>query len=104
MIRRPPRSTLFPYTTLFRSGWLLLGYSLIFGIGVTAWSFVLPRISEQRALRTALVAMVGVCLGLFLLNHAGGESPAVRWTICSSTSLCFMVDSCFTPASHSLLA
>src|SRR5260370_15164230 len=29
MIRRPPRSTLFPYTTLFRSlaaeGWLLLG-------------------------------------------------------------------------------
>src|SRR3712207_6860621 len=22
MIRRPPRSTLFPYTTLFRSGWL----------------------------------------------------------------------------------
>src|SRR5256885_10811827 len=25
MIRRPPRSTLFPYTTLFRSGVLLLG-------------------------------------------------------------------------------
>src|SRR5256885_13074538 len=23
MIRRPPRSTLFPYTTLFRSRWLL---------------------------------------------------------------------------------
>src|SRR2546430_13057132 len=23
MIRRPPRSTLFPYTTLFRSGWEL---------------------------------------------------------------------------------
>src|SRR2546430_9168049 len=22
MIRRPPRSTLFPYTTLFRSGWM----------------------------------------------------------------------------------
>src|SRR5690349_23725408 len=25
MIRRPPRSTLFPYTTLFRSGFLLPG-------------------------------------------------------------------------------
>src|SRR2546428_8173506 len=25
MIRRPPRSTLFPYTTLFRSGKLLVG-------------------------------------------------------------------------------
>src|SRR2546427_6499600 len=32
MIRRPPRSTLFPYTTLFRSVWLLgsvLGFILI---------------------------------------------------------------------------
>src|SRR3989454_8682021 len=25
MIRRPPRSTLFPYTTLFRSRWIYLG-------------------------------------------------------------------------------
>src|SRR2546430_7516551 len=25
MIRRPPRSTLFPYTTLFRSHWIALG-------------------------------------------------------------------------------
>src|SRR2546426_9120680 len=24
MIRRPPRSTLFPYTTLFRSGWVIV--------------------------------------------------------------------------------
>src|SRR2546423_11321909 len=24
MIRRPPRSTLFPYTTLFRSGWFIV--------------------------------------------------------------------------------
>src|SRR2546429_1437592 len=24
MIRRPPRSTLFPYTTLFRSSWMVL--------------------------------------------------------------------------------
>src|SRR5690349_21933047 len=24
MVRRPPRSTLFPYTTLFRSTWILL--------------------------------------------------------------------------------
>src|SRR5256885_5059958 len=27
MIRRPPRSTLFPYTTLFRSGWAALDKS-----------------------------------------------------------------------------
>src|SRR3712207_7877483 len=29
MIRRPPRSTLFPYTTLFRSGQALLGAGLL---------------------------------------------------------------------------
>src|SRR5258708_16814696 len=37
MIRRPPRSTLFPYTTLFRSGeWLASGGSLrCTGPGIT---------------------------------------------------------------------
>lgn len=87
-----------------RVGWLLLGYSLIFGIGVTAWSFVLPRISEERALRIALAAMVGVCLGLFLLNHSAAESPANRFAIGTSTALCIMVESGFTPAALSLLA
>src|SRR3712207_9400173 len=42
MIRRPPRSTLFPYTTLFRSawpfgdrGWLLLGWLALAGWAAT---------------------------------------------------------------------
>src|SRR5688572_21130294 len=34
MIRRPPRSTLFPYTTLFRS---LLGVHCTFFIGIIFW-------------------------------------------------------------------
>ena len=87
-----------------RVGWLLLGYSLIFGIGVTAWSIVLPRMTEERALRIALVAMVGVCLGLFLLNHSRVEPPGVRWTIGILTALAIMVESGFTPAALSLLA
>src|SRR5258705_9394103 len=29
MIRRPPRSTLFPYTTLFRSGWWAVRGSVV---------------------------------------------------------------------------
>src|SRR2546430_9314417 len=33
MIRRPPRSTLFPYTTLFRSGDVAEGRDLISGKG-----------------------------------------------------------------------
>src|SRR2546427_8057281 len=39
MIRRPPRSTLFPYTTLFRSlkdGWLLNGAKMWITNGSTA--------------------------------------------------------------------
>src|SRR3712207_8122099 len=31
MIRRPPRSTLFPYTTLFRSEWLREEYNVLHG-------------------------------------------------------------------------
>src|ERR1019366_10820659 len=42
MIRRPPRSTLFPYTTLFRSGsaprWIFLGFALLGGVCAAARS------------------------------------------------------------------
>src|SRR5258708_27556704 len=31
MIRRPPRSTLFPYTTLFRSAWCTVGLAAFAG-------------------------------------------------------------------------
>src|SRR3712207_8677476 len=33
MIRRPPRSTLFPYTTLFRSRWQAVGAAAVLGVG-----------------------------------------------------------------------
>src|SRR5690349_23191831 len=37
MIRRPPRSTLFPYTTLFRSQAQALGYGLAGVSGHSGW-------------------------------------------------------------------
>src|SRR3712207_7584238 len=41
MIRRPPRSTLFPYTTLFRSGFLLAAFAVLPGLGaVLEWAVV----------------------------------------------------------------
>src|SRR3712207_9048113 len=43
MIRRPPRSTLFPYTTLFRSG--------VAGVGTLAGA-VWPRISHKKSKET----------------------------------------------------
>src|SRR5438477_2270839 len=42
MLRRPPRSTLFPYTTLFRSFWLVLG------IGVSVIALVYYLWSWER--------------------------------------------------------
>ncbi len=85
-----------------RVGWVLLGYSIVFGVGVTAWSFVLPHVPLQRALRVTLIAMLLVCGEFFLFNHIG--SGASRWFIGGLTALTIMVESGFTPAALSLLA
>src|SRR2546422_7582540 len=37
MIRRPPRSTLFPYTTLFRSAWAISGLLALVLAGMALW-------------------------------------------------------------------
>src|SRR2546421_4223658 len=50
MIRRPPRSTLFPYTTLFRSRVLML---LVHG-GRVERRGLLPIVLQHQALRRAL--------------------------------------------------
>src|SRR5258708_8850984 len=43
MIRRPPRSTLFPYTTLFRSSFVLLaasfGFAIAFFVQRKGWGY-----------------------------------------------------------------
>src|SRR5258708_15156705 len=58
MIRRPPRSTLFPYTTLFRSGKDLLA---------EPWHLALP-----------LAASLGTSFILFCLIAAVAESHSVK--------------------------
>src|SRR2546422_9502779 len=58
MIRRPPRSTLFPYTTLFRSTFylLVLGIAALVGAGVGYASGALV----WQAIGAAVVALAGV--------------------------------------------
>src|SRR3712207_7477712 len=58
MIRRPPRSTLFPYTTLFRSALgttivnrlaITLVEAALLAAGVVAWRATRPRVAEPDA-------------------------------------------------------
>src|SRR3712207_8766519 len=54
MIRRPPRSTLFPYTTLFRSGELRIPIRVAhplagFGVGLQAEAEPVQQLAHQRA-------------------------------------------------------
>src|SRR2546429_8201707 len=56
MIRRPPRSTLFPYTTLFRSNVLLIPRFSFTGAAVAN---LLTEVAEAAILVTLLLRMEG---------------------------------------------
>ncbi len=85
-------------------GWVLLGYALLFATGVTGWSMVLARVGVHRAMLISLATMLPVCLGFYLVNHAGGASSGYRWTIGIATALLILVETGFTPAALSWLA
>ena len=85
-------------------GWLLLGYSAVFGAGVFGWSFLLPRMQFLSAMRICLLAMVPVCLGLYTINHSAHATATTRWSITAATALLIMVESGFTPAALAWLA
>src|SRR5258705_3014053 len=51
MIRRPPRSTLFPYTTLFRSVFEAIGTFLLDQVFEDADSFGLLNLDRERLIR-----------------------------------------------------
>src|SRR5690348_17556757 len=55
MIRRPPRSTLFPYTTLFRSGILGICFDPNFVMNGYVYLFVSVSESEQQIIRYTAV-------------------------------------------------
>src|SRR2546430_6702289 len=64
MIRRPPRSTLFPYTTLFRS--LVLNPGLAFGL--------LASVPTEWRWIVALLSVVA----LMILRHSVGDRKSTR--------------------------
>src|SRR3989475_11073501 len=87
MIRRPPRSTLFPYTTLFRSPLLVLQRK---PAGVVANDVALPAPAQALIVsgpnaggKTVTITAVGLCAlmaraGLPLPAQAGSRMPLYR--------------------------
>src|SRR5256712_12360652 len=82
MIRRPPRSTLFPYTTLFRSAsWAYADEAT----AVVCWRRPLdcsgvapasrPHLYAAGGVRSFVIGFTGVALGLYLA--ALGYDPAL---------------------------
>src|SRR3989442_4828264 len=60
MIRRPPRSTLFPYTTLFRS---------VLGLDITILVMVLPTLSAKLNATTDQLQWMSASYTLALAGH-----------------------------------
>ncbi len=85
-------------------GWVLLAYALLFATGVTGWSMALARVGVHRAMIVSLATMLPVCLGFYLVNHAGGASSDYRWAVGIVTALLILVETGFTPAALSWLA
>src|SRR5215813_10942022 len=71
MIRRPPRSTLFPYTTLFRSIALVLG--------LVTMLLALNRLREFSAIWFALLS--GVAFAAFILRESRAARPIIAFDI-----------------------
>src|SRR3712207_9044381 len=110
MIRRPPRSPLFPYTTLFRSalaafparatGAACGGVLLYLGFAPrTAWWLVLPAfgllgiVTHGRRARTgfALGALFGLGFLLPLLRWTGTYVGAAPWLALSAAEALFEI-------------
>src|SRR3712207_7410491 len=73
MIRRPPRSTLFPYTTLFRSILQWVFYALV-AWNVAAWF----RLSEQERSQTVVLVILWLLCAIGAAAAGGRRSPNER--------------------------
>jgi MFS family permease len=85
-------------------GEISLAYTLVFAGGVTAWGFLLSRLTRLRALQISLSATLPLCLWLFLLNESIHWAPPVRWVMVALIAVTLMVESGFTPAALAYLA
>src|SRR5256884_6024627 len=76
MIRRPPRSTLFPYTTLFRSPVFLAALTTVSGLIPFAAPTIWGCVVAWLLLKGSTVAGVGLLI--WGSNVMGSTDPIVR--------------------------
>src|SRR2546430_16793301 len=83
MIRRPPRSTLFPYTTLFRSlTWIMVAYGFLASV-LPVWMLLCPRDYLSTFLKITTILVLGLAILVIrpplrmpaLTPFAAGEGP-----------------------------
>src|SRR2546425_9822454 len=77
MIRRPPRSTLFPYTTLFRSRWLALAASLAV-VAVGSWRLGLSRAGADALAGQVLASHVRSLMPGHLTDVVSSDQHTVK--------------------------
>src|SRR3712207_7906495 len=77
MIRRPPRSTLFPYTTLFRSSLEKLGAKSVNDLSDDDWERLRAEFGNQRLLGMSLDAGGHLTHG-FRPNISGKDRKSTR--------------------------
>src|SRR2546422_1171702 len=82
MIRRPPRSTLFPYPTLFRSAPDGFGIGLPFASPTAAYSVMVPPMPTDDGPETRTYGPVG----WGSTTDSGVVAPAVTCTLCVITA------------------
>src|SRR3712207_8804096 len=83
MIRRPPRSTLFPYTTLFRSGKTLVSTLPAYLNGLTGKGVHLVTVNDYLAKRDAewmgrVHKFLGLSVGLVIPDEYDEDRKSTR--------------------------
>lgn len=85
-------------------GALSLVYTLVFGVGVAVWGWLLQRLSRLQVMWLAWGGLLGVVVAFFLLNASQGWAAWQRGVVVGVYALAIMTQSGFTPAALTYLA
>jgi len=86
----------------FENGFATL--AIFFALGVLAWSFVLARYRKTSVMLVSTVALFGLIVTVFALNHLGSYSSPFYYLLLGLLLIGVLVLSGFTPAALTYLA